>query len=90
MRKAIAKRLVTSNGPVPTFYLTIEVDATRLVDARERVNERLESEGVKTSLNDFIIKAMAAALARHPEVNAAWGESVIQRHPGCASAWRWP
>jgi pyruvate dehydrogenase E2 component (dihydrolipoamide acetyltransferase) len=80
MRKAIAKRLVTSTGPVPTFYLTIEVDAARLVEARERVNERLEHEGVKTSLNDFIIKALAAALAHHPEVNAAWGESVIRRH----------
>jgi pyruvate dehydrogenase E2 component (dihydrolipoamide acetyltransferase) len=80
MRKTIARRLVTSIGPVPTFYLTIEVDATRLVDARERANERLEREGVKASLNDFIIRAVAAALARHPEVNASWNESVIQRH----------
>jgi len=80
MRKTIAKRLVTSLGPVPTFYLTIEVDAGRLLEARERVNERLETLGVKTSLNDFIIKAVAAALARHPEVNAAWGEQVIRRH----------
>jgi len=80
MRKAIAKRLVTSIGPVPTFYLTIEVDASRLVEARERVNERLEKLGLKTSLNDFIIKAVAAALAQHPEVNAAWGDTVIRRH----------
>jgi pyruvate dehydrogenase E2 component (dihydrolipoamide acetyltransferase) len=80
MRKTIAKRLVTSIGPVPTFYLTIEVDATRLVEARARVNERLEKDGVKASLNDFIIRAVAAALARHPEVNASWGDNVVLRH----------
>ncbi|MBI4409421.1 MAG: pyruvate dehydrogenase complex dihydrolipoamide acetyltransferase [Gemmatimonadetes bacterium] len=80
MRKTIAKRLVTSIGPVPTFYLTIEVDAGRIVEARERVNERLAGRGEKTSINDFLIKAVAEALRRHPEVNSAWGENVIRRH----------
>jgi pyruvate dehydrogenase E2 component (dihydrolipoamide acetyltransferase) len=80
MRKTIAKRLVTSIGPVPTFYLTIEVDARRLLAARERMNAWLEREGVKASINDFIIKAVAAALVAHPEVNAAWGDTVIRRH----------
>jgi len=80
MRKAIAKRLLTSIGPIPTFYLTIDVDVTRLLAARESVNERLERQGVKTSINDFILKALAVALARHPEVNAQWAETVIRRH----------
>jgi pyruvate dehydrogenase E2 component (dihydrolipoamide acetyltransferase) len=80
MRKTIAKRLVTSIGPIPTFYLTIELDMTRLVEARERVNEKLKESGIKTSINDFLIKAAAAALARHPEVNASWGDSVIHRY----------
>jgi pyruvate dehydrogenase E2 component (dihydrolipoamide acetyltransferase) len=80
MRKAIAKRLVTSIGPIPTFYLTIEVDVTRLTEARERINERLKDAGIKTSVNDFLIKAVAAALARHPEVNASWNETTIQRY----------
>lgn len=80
MRKTIAKRLVTSIGPVPTFYLTIEVDMTRMIDARERINERLADKGVKASINDYVIKAVAAALARHPEVNASWQENVIRRH----------
>jgi pyruvate dehydrogenase E2 component (dihydrolipoamide acetyltransferase) len=80
MRKTIAKRLITSIGPVPTFYLTIEVDMTRMVQARERVNERLKEAGIKTSINDFLIKAVAAALARHPEVNASWAENVIRRY----------
>ncbi|MGH7459629.1 MAG: pyruvate dehydrogenase complex dihydrolipoamide acetyltransferase [Longimicrobiales bacterium] len=80
MRKTIAKRLVTSIGPIPTFYLTIETDMTRMAEARERINERLKDAGIKTSINDFLIKAVAAALARHPEVNASWAESVIRRY----------
>ncbi|MGH7575781.1 MAG: dihydrolipoamide acetyltransferase family protein, partial [Longimicrobiales bacterium] len=80
LRKTIAKRLVTSIGPVPTFYLTVDVDMRRMIEARERVNARLENEGVKASINDFIIKVVAAALAEHPEVNAWWNETVIKRH----------
>ena len=80
MRKTIAKRLVQSIGPVPTFYLTIEVDMTRITEARERVNERLADAGVKASVNDFLVKALAAALVRHPEVNAQWLDDHIRRH----------
>jgi pyruvate dehydrogenase E2 component (dihydrolipoamide acetyltransferase) len=80
MRKAIAKRLVQSIGPVPTFYLTIEADMTRLMELRERSNRYLEREGVKASINDFVIRTAAEALRRHPEVNASWGDSVIVRH----------
>jgi pyruvate dehydrogenase E2 component (dihydrolipoamide acetyltransferase) len=79
MRKTIAKRLATSIGPVPTFYLTIEVDMTRMQAARENVNERLEAQGVKTSINDFIIKAVAVALRQHPEINAQWTDTAIRR-----------
>jgi pyruvate dehydrogenase E2 component (dihydrolipoamide acetyltransferase) len=80
MRKTIAKRLATSIGPVPTFYLTVDVDMTRLVEARERINDRLEAEGLKVSINDLLIKATALALKRHPEVNAAWHQDHIKRH----------
>lgn len=80
MRKTIAKRLVTSIGPIPTFYLTVEVDMTRMIDARERINDRLADKGMKASINDYVIKAVAAALARHPEVNASWQENAIRRH----------
>lgn len=90
MRKTIAKRLVTSIGPVPTFYLTIEVDVSRLLAARATVNAKLEKDGVKASINDFIVKAVAMALARHPEVNAQWADAVIRRfrrvHVGVAVA----
>ena len=80
MRKTIAKRLVESIGPVPTFYLTIEVDMTRMMSMRESLNERLKESGTKVSVNDLIIKATAAALRRHPEVNASWGGDVIRRY----------
>ena len=90
MRKTIAKRLVTSSGPVPTFFLTTEIDATRLLAARETVNRKLEADGLKASINDFIVKAVAVALARHPEVNAQWADTVIRRfrrvHIGVAVA----
>jgi pyruvate dehydrogenase E2 component (dihydrolipoyllysine-residue acetyltransferase) len=80
MRKTIAKRLVSSIGPIPTFYLTVDLDMTRLLAARQEVNRRLESRGVKTSINDYVVKALALALSVHPEVNASWGETVITRH----------
>ncbi len=80
MRKTIAKRLVTSIGPVPTFYLTVDVDMTRMMEARERMNAALEKQGLKVSVNDLLIKATALALKRHPEVNAAWHEDHIKRY----------
>ena len=80
MRKTIAKRLVESLAPVPHFFLRIKVDMSRTVAARKRVNELLESQGDKVSINDFILKATGNALARHPEVNAEWMGDVIRRH----------
>ncbi len=80
MRKTIAKRLTESLGPVPTFYLTVDVDMTRMMDARERMNRQQEPQGLKVSVNDLLIKATAAALNRHPEVNAAWHGDHIKRY----------
>jgi pyruvate dehydrogenase E2 component (dihydrolipoamide acetyltransferase) len=90
MRKAIARRLAQSIGPVPTFYLTIEVDMGEAMALRARVNERFAKEGIKTSPNDLVIKAVAMALRHHPFVNAAWtGDSIHlyeQVHIGVAVA----
>jgi len=80
MRKTIAKRLVESISPVPHFFLRITVDMSRILDARRRVNHMLEAEGEKVSINDFILRATAQALARHPEVNAQWQGDSIRRH----------
>ena len=77
MRKTIARRLAESLGPIPHFFLTIDVDMGRAVEARRSINAMLEAEGQKVSLNDLIIRATAAALRRHPACNAHWlGDSI--------------
>ena len=78
MRKAIARRLVTSIGPVPHFFLTIEVDMGRVLELRKAMNARL-SDG-KIGVNDVLVKVTAEALARHPEINASWVDDTIRRH----------
>lgn len=90
MRKTIAKRLVMSLGPVPTFYLTIDVDMGRAIEARERLNAIVEKDGLKISINDIVLRAVAGALAKHPECNAQWHETFVRRfnavHLGVAVA----
>jgi len=90
MRKTIAKRLAMSIGPIPTFYLTVDVDMTRVVAARARINAMLEKQGLKISINDLVLKAVAGALRRHPECNAQWHDGFIRRfnavHLGVAVA----
>jgi pyruvate dehydrogenase E2 component (dihydrolipoamide acetyltransferase) len=78
MRKAIARRLVTSIGPVPHFFLTTEVDMGRVLELRKSMNARLEAG--KIGVNDILVKVAAEALARHPEINASWQGDTIRRH----------
>ncbi|MEZ4412266.1 MAG: dihydrolipoamide acetyltransferase family protein [Gemmatimonadales bacterium] len=81
IRKTIAKRLAQSIGPVPTFYLTTEVDMDRAWEAREALNEagkRGSGEAVKISFNDIVMKATAAALKAHPACNAWWQDDRIR------------
>ena len=88
MRKTIAKRLSQSLGPIPTFYLTMDVDMTRCAEAREAL-KALGPEG-KVSFNDIIIKATATALVQHPACNAWWMDDRIrvwhEAHIGMAVA----
>lgn len=90
MRKTIARRLTDSLAPVPHFFLTIDVDMGRALEARREINRLLESTGEKVSVNDLLIKATAVALRRHPECNAAWLGDTIRRfyrvHVGVAVA----
>jgi pyruvate dehydrogenase E2 component (dihydrolipoamide acetyltransferase) len=90
MRKTIARRLAQSIGPVPTFYLTVEVDMGEAMALRAKINERFKDQGIKTSPNDMVIKAVAMALRKHPFVNAAWTGDAIhlyeQVHIGVAVA----
>lgn len=87
MRKTIAKRLAQSIGPIPTFYLTVEVDMERAHEAREELLARGDG---KFSFNDMIIRASAAALRKHPWVNSWWTDTGIRQwhdvHVGVAVA----
>lgn len=67
MRRTIARRLVESKVTVPHFYLTIEIDMAPVMTARELIQQE---DGIKLSVNDFVVKACAKALLSHPLVNA--------------------
>src|SRR2546422_351075 len=78
IRKTIAKRLATSLGPIPHFFLTTEVDMERASEARDALNKQLGDQGGKVSFNDLIIKATAQALTKHPACNAWFQEDHIR------------
>ncbi len=83
MRKTIARRLAQSKFTAPHFYLTVEVDMTRSAAVRADLNVLAEANGMgRVSVNDLITKACAAALTRHPMVNASYleDEGVIRQH----------
>jgi len=86
MRATIARRLVESKTQIPHFYLDIEIDAAPLLALRAQLNSGLEKEGVKLSVNDFILKGAAEALRRVPAVNCSWeaapngGPPAIRQH----------
>src|SRR5665647_548035 len=84
MRRTIAKRLIEAKQTIPHFYLTADLDIDRLIAMREEANAAApkDKDGqplFKLSLNDFIIKAWAAALQRIPVANAVWAEDRILR-----------
>ena len=77
MRKAIARSLGASKFSAPHFYLTIDIDMDNAIAARKSINEVAP---VKVSFNDMVIKAVAAALKKHPVINSAWQEDTIRRN----------
>ncbi|MGD9691838.1 MAG: dihydrolipoamide acetyltransferase family protein [Phycisphaerales bacterium] len=85
MRRTIAVRLVQSKTTIPHYQVTVGVDMDALLTLREQLNAQLSSQGVKLSVNDFLVRACALALHQHPHVNASWseekgGEAAIQLH----------
>jgi pyruvate dehydrogenase E2 component (dihydrolipoamide acetyltransferase) len=81
IRGTIARRLLESKTQIPHFYLDIDIDAGPLLELRAQLNAALEKEGVKLSVNDFILKASAEALRKVPAVNCSWEETNIRHHP---------
>src|SRR5450432_816989 len=90
MRKIIAKRLSESKFTAPEFYLTITVDMDQAVASRGKINE---TSPVKISFNDFVLKATALSLKKHPSVNSSWlGDKIRVNHHvniGGGSSRRW-
>jgi len=82
MRATIAARLVEAKQTVPHFYLTRDVSVERIKTVREEVNRDRAQDGIKISINDFVIKALALALQRVPAANAVFAEDRILRFKG--------
>ena len=82
MRKAIARRLTQSVQNAPHFYLSVDCEIDALLAVRATLNAKSpKGEGAyKLSVNDFIIKAVAAALARFPAANVSWADDAMLRH----------
>ncbi len=80
LRQAIARRMVEAKQQVPHFYVTHEFRMDALLEARRRINRQLEGEGLKLSVNDFLVKAAALALREFPNLNASLVEGRIVRH----------
>jgi pyruvate dehydrogenase E2 component (dihydrolipoamide acetyltransferase) len=85
MRRTIAQRLTASVQTVPHFYLTIDCDIGKLLEAREQINaaapkDKEKKPLYKLSVNDFVIKAMAIALQRIPNCNVSWTDGGMLKH----------
>jgi pyruvate dehydrogenase E2 component (dihydrolipoamide acetyltransferase) len=74
MRATIAKRLVESKTTVPHYQVTMTVSMDPLLELREQLNTQLESQGVKLSVNDFLVRACGIAMHQHPYINSSWGK----------------
>ncbi|CAN5596629.1 hypothetical protein BH24ACT21_BH24ACT21_06930 [soil metagenome] len=82
MQSVIAERMTEAKQTVPHFYATVEVDMTELMALRKQLNGQLEEEGVKISVNDFVMKACAVALTKeeHAKLNSLWTSDGIELH----------
>ncbi|MEP7214105.1 MAG: pyruvate dehydrogenase complex dihydrolipoamide acetyltransferase [Acidobacteriota bacterium] len=77
IRRVIASRLAASIGPIPTFYLTVEIEMDNALALRKQINASLTDE-TKVSVNDIIVKVAAMSLVKHPFVNASYQDKTIR------------
>jgi len=80
VRKVIARRLTESKQQVPHYYLAVDVRLDALLDLRKQLNAGLEADGVKLSVNDLLIKALARALMRVPQCNVSFQGDTLHRY----------
>lgn len=77
-RGIIAKRLLESKITIPHYYLTVDINMEQITKLRKKFNKKLEKDGVKLSVNDFVIKACALACRKVPETNSSWMGNFIR------------
>jgi pyruvate dehydrogenase E2 component (dihydrolipoamide acetyltransferase) len=80
MGRVIAQRMQQSKQEVPHFYATVEVEMDSLMSLRKSLNASLEDEGIKLSVNDFVMKACAAGLKKFPNLNSLWTSEGVELH----------
>ena len=80
MMKVIGERMTEAKQHVPHFYATVEVDMNNAMALRKQLNAQLEEEGIKLSVNDFVMKACATALRNHPNLNAIYTTRGVELH----------
>lgn len=80
MQRVIGERMQQAKREIPHFYATVEAGVDGLLSLRSELNERLAEEGVKLSINDFVMKACAVALRKFPMLNALWTSEGIELH----------
>jgi len=80
-RGVIARRLVESKATIPHYQVTLEIDMDELMALRKQLNQQLESQSVKLSVNDFLIRACALAMHQHPFINSRWVEEHEDGQP---------
>jgi pyruvate dehydrogenase E2 component (dihydrolipoamide acetyltransferase) len=80
MRRVIGERMTQSKQQVPHYYATVEVEMQDLLALRKQLNKQLEEQGIKLSINDFVMKAVALALKDFPNLNALWTSEGIELH----------
>jgi pyruvate dehydrogenase E2 component (dihydrolipoamide acetyltransferase) len=80
MQRVIAERMTQAKQQIPHFYATVEVEMDELMALRRQLNEQLEEQGIKLSVNDFVMKACAVALKEYPNLNSLWTSRGIEVH----------
>ncbi len=80
MQRIIGERMTQSKQQIPHYYATVEVEMNELMALRKQLNAQLEDQGIKLSVNDFVMKACAVALKDYPKLNALWTDKGIELH----------
>lgn len=90
MRRTIGARLTQSKQELPHYYVTVDINMDKVLKLREVFNKTLveKDKSAKLSVNDFVVKAVACALADVPEANSAWLGEVIRTYVVYEHRWR--